>query len=362
MSVQKTVLIAVSVLAVSACSTTQESPIYQQSTKYKVHSPYEQTQQPAPVQYATYQTTQPTTQYVTHTTSSSPQAYHTSTTSSGQVVTTQVNHACLDKENDRKLIGTALGGAAGALAGNEIGDTKGAIIGAVAGGAAGYGIADVTTHCDPIEVAQPVQYQTYSQPAYTTSVPAQTLPAGMTLNEHGQIVHDSTTTQQMVYVEDGATGGGSNISQDVPQSSQQTYQAPTDSAYGDTFGTPGYHAMIANGELDETTSASVTTPEQPVTTPYAQAPAYQQPSAPSYQTAPAPVTSPAPTYTQAVPQQPLQQYAGNVTTHKVVEGDTVYSLSRRLCVDVEDIRRLNSLNQEFYIRLDDYIKLPASRC
>lgn len=347
MTVTKTVLIAVSALAVTACSTTQESPIYQQSTKYRVHSPYEQAQQPAPMQYATYQgatTTQPTTQYATYTTASSPQVYHTSTTSTGQTVTTQVNHACLDKEGDRKLIGTAIGGAAGALAGNELGDTKGALIGAVVGGAAGYGIADVTTHCDPIEVAQPAQYQSYTQQTYSqqsasSTVPAQMLPAGMTLNEQGLIVPESSPQPTITPVSPATSS---------QTAASQTYEAPTDSAYGETFGTPGYHAMIANGELDETQSASVTTPEQPATTPYTQAPAYQQPSAP--------------TYSLPAPQQPVQQFAGNVTTHKVVEGDTVYSLSRRLCVEVEDIRRLNSLNQEFYIRLDDYIKLPMSRC
>lgn len=358
MSVKKTVLISVSILAVGACSTTQESPIYQQSTKYKVHSPYDQGsydqgQQAAPVQYANYPTTvttQPTTQYATYTTSSTPQVYHTSTTSTGQTVSTQVNHECLDKEGNRKLIGTAAGGAVGALAGNHIGDTTGTVIGAVVGGAAGYGIADVLTNCDPIEVAAPATHQTYQTVPTTQTYTSQSYPSQTHTAQTYPAQSYSTTT---VTAPAPATQQVSGIT-----------EAPTDSAYGETYGTPGYHAMIANGELDETTTASVSTPEQPAVTPYSQpAPTYQtapQPSAPSYpQYAEQPYTQP---YTQPAPQQPIAQYAGNVTTHQVVEGDTVYSLSRRLCVDVEDIRRLNNLNGAFYIRLDDYIKLPASRC
>lgn len=361
MSVKKTVLISVSLLAVGACSTTQESPIYQQSTKYKVHSPYEQAQQPAPVQYANYPstvTTQPTTQYATYTTNSTPQVYHTSTTSTGQTVSTQVNHECLDKEGNRKIIGAAAGGAVGALAGNHVGDTTGAVIGAVVGGAAGYGIADVTTNCDPIEVAAPATHQTYQTVPATQTYTSQSYPS--------QTYTGETHTAQTYPAQSYSTTTGTAPAPANHQVSG-TIEAPTDSAYGETYGTPGYHAMIANGELDETTTASVSTPEQPAVTPYSQPAPIPQPipqAAPqpqtnsyAYQSAPT-----YPQYSQPAPQQPVTQYAGNVTTHQVVEGDTVYSLSRRLCVDVEDIRRLNNLNGAFYIRLDDYIKLPASRC
>lgn len=313
-------LILVSIPALlTACSTTQESPIYQQSTKYKVHSPYSTSTGAATTQQAGYTTT-------TYTTQAPAPVYHQASTSTGEVYTTQVNHECLDKEGNRKLIGTAIGGAAGALAGNQIGDnTTGTIIGGVVGAAAGYGIADVTTDCDPIQVASPAPVQApVTYPSYQTT---QAAGYHAISNTSESIVHDSVTTEQMVNAE------------------LQNAQAPTDSAYGDTFGTPGYHAMIANGELDETTTASVSLPE-----------------APSY-TSPTPIPAPAPV--QGYPQitAPTQSFAtGGFSTHTVIEGDTVYSLSRRLCVDVEDIRRLNSLNSEFYIRLDDTIKLPASRC
>ncbi len=322
----RNVLILVSIPALlSACATTQESPIYQQSTKYKVHSPYSTTTGTATTQQASYPTT-------TYTTQASAPVYHQASTSTGEVYTTQVNHECLDKEGNRKLIGTAIGGAAGALAGNQIGDnTTGTIIGGVVGAAAGYGIADATTHCDPIQVASPAAVQ--APVTYQTQQTTHATGYHAISNTSAPIVHDSATTEQMVNAE------------------LQNAQAPTDSAYGETFGTPGYHAMIANGELDETTTASVSLPEAPaVTTP-----------------TPIPVPAPTPTPTpfQGYPQTNITtpSYAsGSFTSHTVVEGDTVYSLSRRLCVDVEDIRRLNSLNSEFYIRLDDVIKLPASRC
>lgn len=324
----RNVLILVSIPALlAACSTTQESPIYQQSTKYKVHSPYSTTTDAATTHQANYPATQqiPSHQTVTYTTQSSAPIYHHATTSTGDVYSTQVNHECLDKEGKRKLIGTAIGGAAGALAGNKIGDnTTGTIIGGVVGAAAGYGVADVTTNCDPIPVASPTGSQSYV--AYPAAQPAGYHAIS---NSTGPIIHDSATTEQMVNAE------------------LQNAQAPTDSAYGDTFGTPGYHAMIANGELDETTTASVSLPE---------APAYVPPT---------PIPSPTPAPFQSYPQiiSPAPQYmSGGYTTHTVVEGDTVYSLSRRLCVDVGDIKNLNSLNSAFYIRLDDTIKLPASRC
>ena len=326
MSAKNFLILASATIALIGCSTTQESPIYQQSTQYKVHSPYENAQAnneqtAVPVTYATAAPTYQSTQ--------------------NQTVTYQTNHACLDKEGDRKIIGTVAGGTVGAIAGHKLGDTKGAVAGTIIGGAAGYGIADKSIHCDPIQAAQPAPYQT-----------SQTYPASTTVNAPGQIIHDATATEQMVY------------SQSDTASSAPT-QAPTDSAYGDTFGTPGYHAMIANGELEtpspEPKSATVTSPSvatpspfsKPVTQPQTQSQAQNQ----TFNQNQTGISLP------SAPAQPSPQLsATGPTMHKVVEGDTVYSLSRRLCVDVEEIQQLNSINQEFYIRLDDYIKLPASRC
>jgi len=237
MSVRKILAFAAIPALLAACSTAKESPIYQQSTKYKVHSPYQTSTGTATTQQADYTTTHQTPNYqspsyqtATYTSGgTAAPVYHHTTSSTGEVYTTQVNHECLNKEGDRKLIGTALGGAAGALIGNQIGDnTTGTIIGGVAGAAAGYGVADMTVNCDPVQVASPASVQTpapvtYQQPYQHTASTSHTTSAPTdyhTISETTQastIVHDSTTTEDMASAASG--------------------QAPTDSAYGDTFGT-----------------------------------------------------------------------------------------------------------------------------
>ncbi len=362
--------IAISAL-VSACSTTQENPIYQQNAKYKVHSPYstssESTAGQATTSYASYSNSTPTV----YTNSSTPQIYHASTNHFGEVSHTQVNHSCLDKEGNRKLIGTGVGGAVGALAGNEIiGGTKGVIIGAVVGGAAGYGAGDISVNCDPI----PVQPQTHSSmPASYSYTSQQSVPATTSYSSTTYAASTAHTGYPTTVQAETVTAAPSATV------TSESYNAPTDMAYGDTIGTPGYHAMQANGELDETRTASISLPDpspmnvpatpipSPEPAPVAAArpntgypqytsqayPAPSTPSTPQYQSLPQAAPAPAPV-------QQLAQSDGNM--HLVVEGDTVYSLSRKLCVGVEDIRQLNNLNGAFNIRLDEYIRLPASRC
>jgi len=362
--------VAISAL-VSACSTTQENPIYQQSAKYKVHSPYSAstgtTTGQATTSYASYSTSTPTV----YTDSTTPQVYHASTSRTGEVSYSQVNHSCLDKEGNRKLIGTGVGGAVGALAGSEIiGGTKGAVIGAVVGGAAGYGVGDISVNCDPI----PVQPETYrSTPANHTYTSQHHSPQTTTYSSSTNAASTTHTGYPTTVQAETVTAASSATV------SSESYNAPTDIAYGDTIGTPGYHAMQANGELDETRTASIALPDPspsnvsatpipspaPVTAPaprpntgYPQYtsqayPAPNTPSTPQYQSLPQAVPAPAPV-------QQLAQSGGNM--HLVVEGDTVYSLSRKLCVGVEDIRQLNNLNGAFNIRLDEYIRLPNSRC
>jgi len=191
----RNILVLVSIPALlAACSTTQESPIYQQSTKYKVHSPH-QSQGTATTQQATYQA--PTYhQPATYTSGSAAPIYHHTASTTGQMVTTQVNHECLDKEGNRKLIGTTVGGAAGAFAGNKIGDTTGTIIGAVAGGALGYGVADVLTDCDPIEVASPVPAPVTYQ-SHSSTTPAQYHHTASNSTHSAPVVHDSAATERL---------------------------------------------------------------------------------------------------------------------------------------------------------------------
>ncbi|NNE56695.1 MAG: LysM peptidoglycan-binding domain-containing protein [Hellea sp.] len=183
-----------------------------------------------------------------------------------------------------------------------------------------------------------------------------------------------TTSSTNPYV----VGSEINVSTTSPDPSLEVTTAPTDQAYGETFGTPGYHALHANGELDGTMTASTQTP---IAAPSITAPTIPQanfganPMTSSGSVAEStiglaggsgiggyPVTTP-PSVAAPVTTPTSDPYSANgMTMHRVVEGDTVYALSRRLCVDVDDIKSLNSLNTEFYIRLDDLIKLPASRC
>ena len=46
----------------------------------------------------------------------------------------------------------------------------------------------------------------------------------------------------------------------------------------------------------------------------------------------------------------------------VGSGDTVYNISRRLCVDVEDVQAPNALGNDFAINIGQPLYLPPSRC
>jgi len=46
----------------------------------------------------------------------------------------------------------------------------------------------------------------------------------------------------------------------------------------------------------------------------------------------------------------------------VGSGDTVYNISRRLCVDVEDVQAPNALGNNFAINIGQPLYLPPSRC
>ncbi len=48
--------------------------------------------------------------------------------------------------------------------------------------------------------------------------------------------------------------------------------------------------------------------------------------------------------------------------YTVQQGDTVYSMARRLCVGINEISGPNNLGADFNINIGQAIKLPASRC
>ena len=63
---------------------------------------------------------------------------------------------------------------------------------------------------------------------------------------------------------------------------------------------------------------------------------------------------------------PLKKDHGlNITKtkiHKVVKGDTIYSLTKKLCQDIEEIDKLNNLNSNFNIQLGSLLILPPNAC
>ena len=51
-----------------------------------------------------------------------------------------------------------------------------------------------------------------------------------------------------------------------------------------------------------------------------------------------------------------------LATHTVQPGDTVYNISRRLCVGVADVVAAGSVGEGYAIRIGDVINVPESRC
>lgn len=308
----------------TACATAQENPNYEYSTTYKGDTPY--VTQTAGTTVTT--TTRPVT-YVQTTPSASPtiiretqavaspsyatqnasyQTVTASTASAQNASYTQLDHRCLSAETNRQLIGGAVGGTVGAVVGKKlIGGTKGTLAGAALGGAAGYGIGDKSINCDPITVAIPQQSATIS-PAYYGG--AQT-----------------TGQAQMIYA----------------NAQSATPQAPTDAAMPESitqsYGTPGYQAMMGQS------------PEIVGTTPQT-APYQYQPAAVTTQAVSGPVMTS--TSTMALPY--------GASSHQVIEGDTVYSLSRKRCASIEAVKQMNGLSADFAIKIGDTIALPASQC
>jgi len=312
-----TILSSISIVALAACATPQENPYYKYSSKYKGGATSTVTQagsiiQTAPVSYETvsYQTTQ--------------QASHT-----------QVNNECLKKEQNRELLGAGLGGTIGAIAGKElIGGTKGTVIGAGLGGAAGYGIGDKLVNCDP----QPTSVQQYS------AQPQQTYAAAPT-NVSTQQVYTAAPTVTTSYQTPVTSAYTAPV---IPE----TYVSPTDTEFSSISetGTPGYQVLQA--QTIEVYEAPV-----PVQSSYRQSSGAQPVS---YDYTANTISASADTF--VIPQE-TRVFAGNsYGSHIVKEGDTVYSLSRKLCVGITDIQLINGLDASYGINIGDTLSLPASNC
>ena len=62
---------------------------------------------------------------------------------------------------------------------------------------------------------------------------------------------------------------------------------------------------------------------------------------------------------------PKEDYEPNITKasiHKVVKGDTIYSLAKMLCQNIEEIDKLNNLNSSYNIQLGVLLILPPDAC
>lgn len=236
-----------------------------------------------------------------------PVSYETvSSAALGPATYTRVNHECLKSEKNHELLGAGIGGTIGAIAGEKlIGGTKGTLIGAGLGGAAGYGIGDKAVNCDP----EPI-----------------------------------VTTQSAPIV-------------------SQAYISPTDTEFAtisDT-GTPGYQVLQAQTQTPEVSQEasqevySVAIPAIPDGTGQ-----YAGAQEVSYDYGSNIITASA--ASSAVNSETRSLNTTGYGAHVVKEGDTVYSLSRKLCVGVNDIQGLNNLNANYGINIGDQLQLPASRC
>jgi LysM repeat protein/outer membrane lipoprotein SlyB len=111
---------------------------------------------------------------------------------------------------------------------------------------------------------------------------------------------------------------------------------------------------------------------------YSATPEYQSSTQSISETTQAPGNAGTPGYyaVQAeLPQTNIQSYvpqatqsnsiaANHISTirHRVITGDTVYSLARTSCTSVSELKELNGINDEFYIRVGEEITIPATRC
>ncbi|HHL43633.1 MAG TPA: LysM domain-containing protein, partial [Hellea balneolensis] len=181
--------------------------------------------------------------------------------------------------------------------------TLGTVAGAVIGGAAGYGIADKTINCDPVAV--PINASTRQAPI---AQPYQGAPAT-----------PASTAYTVAPTPAPQTSGG------IFENTQ---------SLGDV-GTPGYYAV--NGY------------PAPAPTP---APAMNANAGNSY-----PQPTPVPLQPQNIP----SGFSGT-QDHVIVTGDTVYSLARKSCVSVRELQSINGINDDYYIRVGESLKIPTGRC
>jgi len=322
-------LTSISVVALSACATQQENPFYKYSSKYEGGAPITMAQGS---QYgSTAQTTQASQQIQTVQSAqqyqTAPVTYNQTTYQASQQVNyTRVNQDCLKKEQNRELLGAGLGGTIGAIAGKKlIGGTKGTVIGAGLGGAAGYGIGDKAVNCDP-EPYVMLQPTPAVSEAYVSPTDA----------EFQTITNEGTPGYQVIQAQAATSGQSMTVAEAISASH------------------PAYIGLQASTIA---VPATISAPAAYTET-YSQQAGLAQPVSYDYSA----------NTVSAFAETPRSQSETRLITrgytngHLVKEGDTVYSLSRRLCVGVNDIQSLNNLNAGYGIKIGDTLQLPTSRC
>ena len=212
------------------------------------------------------------------------------------------NQECLRQETNRELLGGAIGGTVGAFAGKEfIGGTKGTVAGAALGGIAGYGIGDISTNC----AVQASANRGYS----------------------------NTTYSNVAY--QGGTGFAATPANYSPVS------CPVGTA-AQANGT----CMLKDSSVSAASYLAGTTAPAPalISTPAMVSPRYETvPKARQVINVRA-LATPTPQYSTEV----SRTYGAS--SYQVQPGDTVYSLSRKLCVSVSDIQGSNGLNSNYGIQ------------
>jgi LysM repeat protein len=215
----------------------------------------------------------------------------------------------------------------------------------------------------------PVSYETSSAnqaQAHTANIhrnftnEAQSLAANTEIQAGGRIIEASQRQQIPTYtrvnheclsIDQGMSGGAINcdpipvLAAKTQPVISQAYRSPTDTEFQTLSdeGTPGYQVMqaqVAGQAVDYDYSENMI------------------PASVVAESTPAAAATVAPIQDMQV----LSTPSSIGQTHIVKQDDTVYSLSRRLCVDLGDIQSLNGLNDSYAISIGQSLKLPASRC
>ena len=194
-----------------------------------------------------------------------------------------------------------------------------------------YKGVEATTQLASIQTSPTIQGANYGQ--YQTTSTQSSTPQTVNYQSapSSQRIYQARVQTQARYIEDARIG--------EPTPSQP---APTDQQYAgqDMQGTPGYGLFVPE-EVQYDYNQNVVTANSSI--PYS---ANSQSDVRDFDQAP----------TLSVP---TPMMSGN---YVVKQGDTMYSLSRNLCVDLNTLALTNGIGNDFAIKIGQSLNLPASRC